>query len=238
AGATLVGLLATGSRGGWIASGLLLTLVMVVAAVRAFRSKRGRTSLVVALSSLLIVLGAAGYPFRDTITTRLDMAREQITAAREGRYEGTDGARLAMKHAAIDAFVAHPIAGVGTGGFSAWADEHSADATEIHDHAHDTLLHVAASNGLIGVGLLLALAAVGIVQGLRWTRETGLGAYAAGPACALIGLVLTTPFDTLHVSGSAAAVTGMVLALCAHPPGGEGFVFPTPIRPRTRAESA
>lgn len=238
AAVTMVGLLATGSRGGWIASALLCSLVFVVAAVRAARLRRGCVSLTIGVALLVIVLASAAFVFRDAISARIDLAREQMISAAGGDYEGTDGERLRLKRAALDAFAAHPIAGVGTGGFGVWDAERGGGTAGVHGHAHDTLLHVAASNGAVGVVLLVAVAGVGVVRGLRWTRVEGLGSYAAGPVFALLGLVFTTPFDTLHVSGSAAAVTGFVLALCAHPPGEDGFEFIVPIRRRTGAGGA
>ncbi len=216
AGATIFALLATGSRGGWIASAGLLAIAGVVSAVRAYRTRTGASAAAMGLAVLVVVAGFGVFVFRGEIGHRLSAAREQVARAVEGQYGGDDGARIAMKRAALGALAAHPIVGVGTGGYAHWAREHFPGAAEgIHDHAHDTLLHTAAGNGLIGAGLLLAVAVAGLVGGVRWARRCGWGTYAAGPVFALVGLMLTTPFDTLHVSASAAAVTGFVLALCA-----------------------
>ncbi len=220
AGVTIVALLATGSRGGWIASAGLLAITAVVAGVRVLRHKSGAAAPATGLAVLVLVVAVAVFLFRGEIGHRLSAAREQVARAVDGRYEGDDGARLLMKRAALDAFAAHPIIGVGTGGYAHWAREHFPDeAAHIHDHAHDTLLHAAASNGLIGAGLLLAVAVAGLVRGVGWAAHGGWGTYAAGPLFALVGLLLTTPFDTLYVSASAAAVAGVVLALCAYQPG-------------------
>ena len=64
----------------------------------------------------------------------------------------------------------------------------------------------------------IAAFALAIIDAIRHARNRGFGSYHAGPLFALAGLALTTPFDTLHVSASAAAVTGMVFALCLAPP--------------------
>ncbi|USN98289.1 MAG: O-antigen ligase family protein [Phycisphaeraceae bacterium] len=219
---TLVALVATGSRGGWAASAALLLLTFAVGGFRALRSGRGRAAFFASLATFLIVLGGTAFALRAQIGERIGRAHEQLTAAAEGHYDSVDGARLAMKKAALEAFLRHPIMGVGTGGFSAWAREHTGFTDEIHDHAHDTLLHAAASNGLVGVVLLIAIAAAALLQAWAWARPRGLGTYAAGPLFALLGLIFTTPFDTLYVSGNAAAVTGMIVALCAHPPPRQG----------------
>ena len=78
--------------------------------------------------------------------------------------------------------------------------------------------HVAASNGAVGVALLLALFAFTLLDAWRHASTRGLGTYHAGPLFALVGLALATPFDTLHVSATAASVTGLVVALCLAPP--------------------
>lgn len=220
AGMTIVALLATGARGGWIASGGLIAIAVVVAAVRVYRTRTGAAAAATGLAVLVLVAAVAVFLFRGEIRHRLSTAREQVAHAVEGKYEGDDGARLLMKRAALDAFIAHPLVGVGTGGYANWAREHFPEkAEQIHDHAHDTLLHAAASNGFVGVVLLLAVAGAGLARGVGWARRAGWGTYAAGPVFALAGLMLTTPFDTLYVSASAASVAGFVLALCAYQPG-------------------
>lgn len=213
---TIVGLLATGARGGWIASGALVATVAAVACVRAFHHRPARTPTFVGLGLLVLAVVAGGIVFRGTIDSRVGSFASGIAAAGEGDYRSDDGARLAMKKAAVGVFLEHPIAGVGTGGYASAARSDPSDR-HIHAHAHDTLLHVAASNGVIGVLLLLGVAGTGLMQASRWAGRTGLGGYDAGPLFALVGLVYTTAFDTLHVSGSSAAVAGLVLALCLDP---------------------
>lgn len=226
---TLVGLLMTGSRGGWIASGLLLSLVATVALWRAIKHKAGRRATLATLAASALVLAIAGVALRAPIADRVSEARTQITDALNGEVTGYTGIRIALKQEAIAAFLANPIAGVGTGGYSAWVEQHrqpasnataplSADRVSEFDHAHDTILHLAASNGLIGVGLFVALFIASGRDAWRWAKQRGPGTYHAGPLFALVGLALTTPFDTLHVSASAAAVTGMIVALCIAPP--------------------
>ena len=217
---TIIALLMTGSRGGWIASSLLLSGSFCFAIVRAARMKTNRRATLVTLAALAVVIGTAGFVLRGPISQRAQQAINQITAAGSGDISGDTGARIALKNKAIDAFTHHPILGVGTGGFSNWIDQTSPsdEPASGFDHAHDTILHLAASNGLIGVVLLLGVFIAATRDGWRWTKLHGIGTYHAGPLFALVGLALTSPFDTLHVSASAAAITGMIVALCIAPP--------------------
>lgn len=236
AAATIAALLATGSRGGWIASAALTAITAAVAITRALKSGTHKRQTLTALAALALLTLAAGVAFRGTITARIDKARADLTAATEHDYSSADAARVAMALAAIDAFKAHPIRGVGTGNFGNHAraqaelrtqqnpqsSDTPAEPPPIHDHAHNTLLHTAATHGLVGVTLLLAVAAAAIRQSILWIRHAPtratLGSYQAGPLFALIGLILITPFDTLHVSTSSAAITGVILALSINPP--------------------
>lgn len=217
---TIIGLLMTGSRGGWIASLLLLSGSGCFAIVRAARLKTSRRATLLTIAALIVVAGTAGFVLRGPISQRTQQAINQISSAGAGDLSGDTGARIALKNKALDAFTHHPILGVGTGGFSGWIVQTSEPDKQAagFDHAHDTVLHLAASNGLIGVGLLLGVFIAAARDGWRWTKQHGIGTYQAGPLFALVGLALTSPFDTLHVSASAAAITGMIVALCIAPP--------------------
>lgn len=217
---TACGLAMTGSRGGWAASVFLVMGAGLFAMIRAGARGKGRAGTALAFMSLIASFLIVGFAFRGPITDRLERAEGQVAAALSGEVTGDTGARIAMKQEALGAFLAHPIAGVGTGGFSSWTAEQRGadDRVAAFDHAHDTALHIAASNGIVGLALLGAVFVFTFRDGIRTARTHGFGTYHAGPLFALAGLALTTPFDTLHVSNSAAAVTGMVVALCLAPP--------------------
>lgn len=220
---TIAGLLATGARGGWIASSGLLTVAALVTVARAVRTRAPLMPALLPIGGLVLAVLVGAWVFRGSIASRVEALTADLAAAEGGDYTTADGARVAMKRAAVAVFLDRPLRGAGTGGFADRARELSDrgaafDAGAIHDHAHDTLLHLAASNGIVGVVLAVGVGVGAGVGGWRWTRRSGLGSYDAGPLFALVGLALTTPFDTLHVSGSAAAITGIVVALCVAPP--------------------
>jgi hypothetical protein len=220
---TIAGLLATGARGGWIASSGLIAIGGTVAVVRAVRTRAALAPTLLPIGVLVLAVLGGAWAFRGSIVSRVEALTADLAAAGAGDYTTADGARIAMKRAAAMVFLDRPFTGAGTGGFAhharALADRGAAiDAGAIHDHAHDTLLHLAASSGIAGVVLAVGVGVGAGVGGWRWTRRSGLGSYDAGPLFALVGLALATPFDTLHVSGSAAAITGIVVALCVAPP--------------------
>jgi O-antigen ligase len=133
-----------------------------------------------------------------------------------------------MMLAAGGAAGAHPVAGVGTGGFQSWARREAGargqDATGIMQHAHSTPGHVAATTGLIGLGLLAMTIWCAVRSGCAraaWEHpgDAGvgtawLGTYAAGPAFALAGVCLAGLFDTVTVSTPSCVLFWVLIALC------------------------
>lgn len=235
---SFVGVLATGSRGAWVASAALVAVAALWALWRARKGagrraggagaagspaglRPGHLPLVAALL-FLIGLGAqqALWP---SIRERGARGVDEIRAALHERDYSTDtGARVLMAEVAVRAFLSHPVRGVGAGGFRAWgrawliADGRGHSAALLHDHAHNTILHVAATTGLIGAGLLVCLVGVSIRGGL-WNPDPDAGpvaGYAAGPAMALVGLVLVSAFDVIPMNAQTSALFWTLVVLC------------------------
>jgi O-antigen ligase len=212
---TLLGLLASGARGGWIASSLLVAIVLV-----AGHRRHLRRLLVVGGFVLALVL-AAGLVLRGPIMTRVTDASREIAAAFDREeFTSSTGARIAMGQWGLRAFAANPVAGVGAGGYQAWVqseiDRRGLDRSKyvIHDSAHSAPIHIAATGGLVGVALAGILGACIAWAALRSIAPGQVGTYAAGPACALLGLALVSVFDTIHLSSRSGALLGVLLALC------------------------
>ncbi|MCL4221540.1 MAG: O-antigen ligase family protein [Phycisphaerales bacterium] len=213
---TLIAILMTGTRGAWIASA---GLTVIVACVAIWTSRQcGR--LLAGLGVAALVLLAAGLYLREPIMSRVHNARDEITRALEEKdYTTSTGTRIIMYWWAIEAFAEHPIGGVGAGGYHAWIDQHLVEQDidparrRVLDHAHCALLHVAATSGTVG----LLIAGAFIVHALRgafaYVGREQLGTYLAGPGFALVGLLLISVFDSVHVNTQSAALMAALLAL-------------------------
>ena len=229
AAATLLAIFATGTRGAWIAAALLITLAIAVALARgiAVGGKAGRNVLIVVLA-VAVVLGIAGVLLRGTITQRFEQGRREVAAALEqGDYTSDTGKRILMWKAAAQAVEAHPVRGVGAGGYQRWSLEHvringqPLPPDAIHAHAHSASLHIAATTGLVGLALAGVVIALALQGGISELRPSEIGTYAAGPAFAIAGLMLAGLFDPVHLNSQTGALLFTVLALCLESrPGG------------------
>lgn len=216
---TALGLLATGSRGGWIASTVLIVINLSLGLVSGMRDQPRRIIGVCIFLGLVALV--AGLALRGPITSRVIEARDEIRGALDrNEFTSPTGARIAMGVWGLRAFAAHPIEGVGAGGYRTWVMneiEHQGldpDKYSIHDSAHSTPIHIAATGGLVGITLTLLL--IAFIGWAAWhsVPPESRGTYAAGPACALLGLVLVCAFDTIHLSSRTGALIGVLLALC------------------------
>jgi O-antigen ligase len=236
---TAAGLLATGTRGAWVA-GAALTAVAL--GFGAWRWMVGRDRVGVArfagVAAVLTVAAAVGWlVLREPITRRVVLAREDIAAALERHdYRSDTGARILMATAALRAIRERPVGGVGAGGYQAWAQSRLRAEGEpeaaalIHAHAHNAPLHIGATTGLVGLaiwGFIVVVAlrggAVGSgttarASGGPLTRGTpewgGWGSYDAAPFFAIVGLGLVGLFDVVQLNTQTVALLGTLLAMC------------------------
>lgn len=231
---TVLGIFATGTRAAWIAGAALVVIVSIVAiARRPTWSARARAS---ALALACVATGAViiWFTIGPSVVRRYEAARDEYRrAVREGDYDSDNGVRLKMKDWAIEAFREHPIRGIGVGSFPAWVREHADSAGNAkqrfldagHGHAHNAVLHTLATTGIPGMALLGLAWLAALVGGFGVLRPQDWGTCLAGPPFALLGLLLVTPFDAIHVTAQLSAVMLAMIALCA------------PIRPRLRSET-
>ncbi|ODT36609.1 MAG: hypothetical protein ABS55_05705 [Lautropia sp. SCN 70-15] len=179
--AMLSGLVATvmvGYRGGLLAVPLFAACLLQAAPMK----QRGLGAL-----SLLAVLVVSIAVIWTPMYGRLAAVIEETIAFSHGvvGYSSV-GTRLALWDIAIDAFLAHPLFGVGAGRFGAEMRS-LADAGAlprdlgVFDHAHNTYLNVAAEYGVIGIlAFAAALTLVFRSATLRERREFGVVAYVIG----------------------------------------------------------
>lgn len=239
AAATLVGIAATGTRGAWIGAAGLVGFALLLGvgcallwrgegANRSISSARLAIGAVAALACAGVVYLAAG----QTITSRVRETRIEMDRAMNGDLSTFTGQRLAMWGWALRAVKEHPIRGVGIGGYGQWVDERAAaDAQErgdtaprtMHSHAHSWFIHAAATTGLVGLGLMLAMVAACVWNGLHkgearhdvaGGRAAWIAGYDAGPAFALVGLAAAGLFDTIHVNQQTSYWLWLLVALC------------------------
>ena len=72
-----------------------------------------------------LAMAAAWASVGGSIVRRFDAAYSEVMrAVRYGDYASDNGARILMAKWAAEAFVTHPVTGIGAGGFRAWAHEH------------------------------------------------------------------------------------------------------------------
>ena len=209
-----IGVLATGTRGAW-GAGLLLLVVGALIVVRLKRVPIGRVAIVGALGLLAVSL--AGFVLRDSIMIRINETREELREINAGEYDSYSGRRIRMAQEAIEAFSVHPIAGVGTGGYEQWCEEHG---QRLGAHAHNSALHIIATLGLIGLVLWALVLIVAIRNAWQWGKADTTNPYALGPVLGIVGLLLASLTDSVHINAQSVAMLGVLIALCpAYAPG-------------------
>ncbi len=129
---------------------------------------------------------------------------------------GRGSGRYQFWSTALDAFDAHPVNGIGAGGYEAYWDEHGSLVMPVRN-AHSLFIETMAELGLVGLALVLGFVLIPIVSGSRRgpgrargaTLGAALAVFAAGlvsagidwtwelPACfglvVLVGGLLTGP---------------------------------------------
>ena len=225
--ANFAGIIATGTRGAWLAA----TVLVVIAASLAIWQHRSAIRLrhgLIALGCLAVLLTAIGVLGRNVIVPRFEYAVRDVSKAWNGDYATDTGLRLFLAHQAIEMVIEHPITGVGPGQFQAQSlarvqDRDAAVRSLIPSHAHNTLLHLAATTGLPGVLLWLAMFTLGLRNAWVHASRGGWGTLAAGPFFALVGLALVSGTDVVQLNQQTGATLFVILGLSPAAP----FVFDT-----------
>jgi len=207
---------ATGTRGAWIASALLVPIAMVVRGVASGARTRDLAPGIGALGAALVV---GWLVFGEHAGARIDTAREDLARAIDGDLDSFDGARVSMALGALDAGAAHPIHGLGAGGYRDFMRAHTDLAVDDAAHAHNLILHWFAELGLVGVALGALVLVVPIANAARGAQEKGPWGYSRGPLIALIGLVIVSGVSTITIDVNTAAMLGVLAALAPVPPG-------------------
>ncbi len=230
AGATVAGMVATGTRGAWLGGAVLVALVGVVSVVVWVRRKRGGQE---SRPQRRLDAGMAGVPVVAVIVGVVILAAQQgvrervgsgITEIRQAmsaqRYESDTGARIKFAAWAVRMGMDRPIWGHGAGSYETWARADlraggvNPDTVRTAPQAHNLWLHAFATLGIVGVGLLVAIVLCAVRGGFAGLTLESVGTYDAGPAFALLGVLLTTPFDVQYVNTPPVILLAVLISLC------------------------
>lgn len=213
----LAGIAATGARAAWIVAMLVLALALAAALWKS--EHRARLTLGAGVTGLVLA-GALWLALGPEIRSRYIEGRDEVIAAFENqKYSTSTGARIGMAVWAVRAFEAHPVRGVGTGGYKAWvlAEQEKrgieAGSQPVHSHAHSSVLHIAASQGLVGLSLTVMLALAMMLEVKPRAGEEG--SMQAGLCLGLLAVLLAGLMDAVHVNAQTSAVIWAFYGLAA-----------------------
>jgi len=227
-----IGLVLCGSRGGLIAMLAQLVVAALLFSVVVRRGKSAepqarilRLSRSLPVRVVLILVLVAGVLFGtiwlggDQLATKIEESRNEISADTTGLRQGVS--RNEIWKATWRMFVAHPVLGIGMGGY--WAAIpafHDASGTMTPQEAHNDYLELLASGGLVGLALGAWFAAVVI----RRTRENMAvanrfrRAACLGAAIGIAGVAVHSLVDFgLHTIVNALVFTTLIVIATSKP---------------------
>ena len=227
-----IGLVLCGSRGGLIAmmAQLVVAALLFSVVTRSGNSSEPQARMLRLSRSLpvrfvLILVLVAGvlvgtlWLGGDQLATRIEESRNEIGADTSGLRQGVS--RNEIWRASWRMFVAHPVLGVGMGGY--WAAIpafHNASGTMTPQEAHNDYLELLASGGLVGLALGLWLAVV-VVKRTRENmsaRNRFRRAACLGAAIGIAGVAVHSLVDFgLHTIVNALVFTTLIVMATSKP---------------------
>ena len=209
---SLSGLLASGTRGAWVTSGVLLLIAVPVLLWRAGPGTRKSAGVVLAM--VCIAGLAAGVVFRAGIALRVHQAVEEIRSAQAGQFASPTGARIAVMRMAIDEGLAHPIRGTGAGSVLPLAVERFGEEPAFMlAHAHSTPAHLFMTGGVPALLLGALLFVVLLRNAWKHAPSDRRRSLELGIPFAVLGLLLASVFDVVLINMQVAALLGALAAL-------------------------
>jgi O-antigen ligase len=225
-----IGLVLCGSRGGLIAMLAQLIAASVLFGVRARKasSREGQSKVLRTINwgpfrGALVLVLIAGVVFGtvwlggDRLAVRVEQTRTEF--ARDETRVGVS--RNDVWKASWRLFVAHPILGVGMGGYWAVIPQfHNASGTMTPQEAHNDYLELLASGGLVGLALLMWFAVVVCKRTLENLRAPNRFRRAAcyGAAVGLTGVAVHSLVDFgLHTIVNALTFTTLIVIATSKP---------------------
>lgn len=226
AAVSLVGVVATGTRGAILASVVLILLIFIYSIFRVRRSRKaiGMSALALGVAACIGMMTVG-----DRIVLRASNAINEVQVAIKNKnYKSDNGARVQMAIWCIDAVRARPLTGIGVGSFEAWSAQRvvadggiptnrlgdDASKTNVFEHAHNALLHIVTTTGIIGLALALLTSFAGLWGAFAPLTPQQQGTYAAGPGWALIGMFIVSMTDPIHFNTQTGILLFLLFALC------------------------
>lgn len=181
----------TGSRGVFAA---LLALLVVLALSLRWRTGTARLSVLAGMLAIGATLLLSVPELRHQV--RLSELHSDMQRMEQGDSDSSAGARVERLQVAWDTFLDHPLVGVGIGHFDDAMQRvpvcrENPDEQRCHlGHAHNDVAEWAATQGMPGLLLLLAVYGVPLWVFVRLHRRSGRSTFR-GPAAAGIMIVAT-----------------------------------------------
>jgi len=215
------GLIATESRGPWLAAACAIPLMLIVILIR--RPQLRRTAAI--LIGVAIVTMLAAWPIvKGPVTSRIAIAADEARLARDQHYYATSvGSRIGMNRWAWAMFRAHPILGIGAGSYPKEQKANpdyqeglrqtrtkSEQSFMTKQHPHSAYLYALACTGIIGAMILAALLGLALRQ-CALDRPDHL--YADGTFFVLVSWIIGAAFECYNLNGHHLGLLAFVLTI-------------------------
>lgn len=216
--------LASGTRGTWLAAPMLLGLLC--GAMAGSRLRLSRRWILVGMGGLVLV-AALGLAFNARSVGEFDSLQAVMQASPQDLVTmalGSVGVRLHLYRVGLDAFLAHPLLGIGLAQLSAYLAEGGAAGVVnpgvIHyTHLHSAVIDMLARGGVLGL-LVLGVFVGGLIRyfaaGLRVEDPEARYFALAG----LLAIVAAVTFSLTNVFFPAIVGTNVLVLTLAVPAGG------------------
>ena len=214
----LVGLILTGSRGPWIAALVILPLQLLITLILDPRLRRGGLAILVVS---VLVIGVSSFVFADQIQTRVRQATDEITrVVHDQDYDSHTGARILMAKLALEMFREKPLIGYGGGSYhdaaAAIAQKQNPDSDPplgslVHNHAHNAYFHEAATRGIPGLLLIIAVFLGGAASAFRRSSCPD-HPWRQGVGWAVLVMALCAMFDHPLITQNSCYMTMMLMS--------------------------
>ena len=223
---SLVGIVATGTRGAILAAVVLIVIVVLYAALRVRPSRKtiGMSAVVLGIAACIGMMTIG-----DRVVIRASNAINEVQRAIESKnYKSDNGARVQMAIWSFEAIKARPFTGIGAGSFEAWSAQQvvaeggvpsnrlgdDSTKTTVFEHAHNSALHIIVTTGIIGLALALLTVFSALWGAFATLSIQQQGTYAAGPGWALIGMLIVSMTDPIHFNTQTGVLLFLLFALC------------------------